>query len=408
MDRFPDVRSQWFSPLQMLELDACTRCQECVGACPVVGAGYPDGAMERIAGWRRLGAPSTRLLSRLARRPSSESDRLALFSSLYRCTSCGACSVVCESGISLAPLWESMRGAGREMGFCDAEVERIAGTVLEGRNPFGRSRGERAGWIPAGTRIADAAPIGFFAGCTSAFRQPEIGLAALRVLERSGTGFCMLGKKESCCGSFLFRTGSWKTYGETIVAMIDDLRERGVETLLVLCAGCLKTIAIDWPRVYGRELPFRVVPFSVFLRDLVRDGTIRFGPGRTLRVAYHDPCHGGRQLMHRLGRDWVFEAPREVLAAMPGVEVVEFERNREHQVCCGAGGGVKAEDPDLALAIARRKVAAADGMHADLIASTCPFCRRNLDDVREAVGSPVECCDVVQLADRMMDRPSPR
>jgi len=106
--------------------------------------------------------------------------------------------------------------------------------------------------------------------------------------------------------------------------------------------------------------------------------------------------------MHPLGRDPVFEAPREVLAAIPGLELVEFDRNREHQVCCGAGGGVRAGEPALALRIAREKIAAVDGMRAQIVASTCPFCRRNLDDAREACGSPVEVLDLVQLADRMM------
>lgn len=402
MDRFAETQSRWFSPLQMLELDACTRCQECVRACPVVTAGYPGGAMERIAGWRMLGTPPGRLLSRLARAPAGGPDRVALFSSLFRCTSCGACSIVCESGIACAPLCESMMGAGREMGFVDPGVEKVAGMVMRGRNQFVPGNAARGDWIPEGTRIADAAPIGLFAGCMAAFRQPELGRAALRILERSGTRFCMLQEKESCCGSILFRSGSWPGYRATLVAMIEDLEARGVKTLLVLCAGCLKTILLDWPRVIDRELPFQPVPFAVFLRDLVREGKIRFGGTEGLRVAYHDPCYGGRHLMHPLGRDRVFEAPREVLAAIPGLELVEFDRNREHQVCCGAGGGVKAGEPALALRIAREKIAAVDGMRAQIVASTCPFCRRNLDDAREACGSPVEVLDLVQLADRMM------
>lgn len=403
MKRLLEIQSHWFSPLQMLELDACTRCRECLAVCPVVQAGFPDGAMERIAVWRQLVSPSARLLTLFGRSPSSDQDRIALVSSLIRCTSCGACSVVCESGISCAPLWESMMGAGREMGYADRAVEEIAGTVLRDHNPFGGTRGERSAWIPAAMEIADVAPIGLFVGCTTAFRQPELGQAALRILKRSGTEFCVLGERESCCGSILFRTGSWTEYRETVRAMIEDLEERGVTTLLVLCAGCVKTITLDWPRVYGRDLPFQALPFAVFLRDLVRDGRVRFGSDQALRVVFHDPCHGGRHLVRELGEETVFEAPREVLAAMPGLELMEFAQNREHQVCCGAGGGVRAQDPDLALKIGRAKVAEADGMGAAVIASTCPFCRRNLDDACKRAGSSCEILDLVQLADRMMD-----
>jgi len=387
----------------MLELDACTRCQECVDACPVVKAGYPDGAMERIAGWRRLGTPSGKVLALLHQSPTYEADQAALFSSLFRCTSCGACSVVCESGIATAPLWESIMGAAREMGFVNVTIERTARIIMEKKNPYGNSSTDRAAWIPADIPVADAAPLAVFAGCTAAFRQPEIGQAALRILERSGTPFCMLKERESCCGSFLFRTGAWEEYTDTILPMIEDLKARGVKTMLVSCAGCLKTITIDWPRVYGKELPFRAIPFTAFIRDLIREKKIRFRFSPPLRVAYHDPCHSGRHLMHELGRDLAFEAPRDVLSAIPGFEVVEFAKNREYQVCCGAGGGIKARDSDLAIAIAKEKVTAAERLHAEILASTCPFCRRNLEDTRAATGSAFDVLDVIQLVERMME-----
>jgi heterodisulfide reductase subunit D len=246
--------------------------------------------------------------------------------------------------------------------------------------------------------------VAFFAGCTAAFRQPEIGQAALRILARSGTEFCMLQERESCCGSFLFRTGSDREYADTICSMIEEYRSRGVTTILVACAGCLKTITVNWPRVYGKALPFRVMPFAAFVRDLIRQKKIRFRPSSPVRVVYHDPCHGGRHLMHHLGGDLVFEAPREVISAIPGTGLVEFEKNRKHQVCCGAGGGIKARDPDLATAIAREKIAAADRSGADLLVSTCPFCRRNFDDTRRAMESGIEVQDIIQLVERMMER----
>lgn len=398
-----EICSRHFTPLQMLELDACTRCQECVGVCPVVRAGYPDGAMERIAGWRKVVAPEFGILSRISRTPAGETAGAALFSSLFRCTSCGTCSVVCESGIATAPLWESIMGAGREMGFIDPAIERTGRMIIDTKNPYGNPPEDRSAWIPAGIRVADAAPVALFTGCTAAFRQQEIGKAALRILHKSGTAFCMLKERESCCGSFLFRTGMPEAYAETIRGMIADLQARGVRTLLVTCAGCLKTISTDWPRVYGKELPFVVVPFAAFVRDLIRQKKLRFRPGPPLQVVYHDPCHAGRHLVHELGRDLAFEAPRDVLSVLPGITLREYDKNRKDQVCCGAGGGTKARHPELAIAIAKEKISTADRMQAEIIASGCPFCRRNLEDTRVLLGSSIEVLDLIQLVDRMLD-----
>ncbi len=185
--------------------------------------------------------------------------------------------------------------------------------------------------------------------------------------------------------------------------MIQGFREKGVKTVLFSCAGCLKTATIDWARIYGGPLPFKTMPFHVFVRDLIRERKIRFSSRLHRRVVYHDPCHGGRHLMHSLGRDWVFEAPREVISAIPGLELKEFPANREFQVCCGAGGGVKTGDPTLASLIAHEKLDPVHRMDADVLSSTCPFCKRNLDDARINAGSRVEVLDVIELVDRMMD-----
>jgi heterodisulfide reductase subunit D len=400
---FSEIESRWLSPLQMLELDACTRCQECVAACPVVRAGIPDGAMERIDIWRKAGTRSTGLIARLLTKPRAGSDLPALFESLFRCTTCGICSVVCESGILTTPLWESMRSAGRELGFRHTDVERTAAVIMAKHNPYAMLPSTRTAWIPADTRVAGSAPVGFFAGCTIAFRQPELGRAALRILARSNVPFCMLGTDESCCGSFLFRTGAFEEYSSTIRAMIQDFQKRGVKTVLFPCAGCLKTATVDWPKVYGGPLPFKTMPFPVFIRDLIRKNKVRFRPHSPKRVLFHDPCHGGRHLVHHLGKEWVFEAPREIIRAIPDLELVEFPENRELGVCCGAGGGVKTGHPDLSQKIAGEKIDSVSRIGADILASTCPFCKRNLDDARVTAGLAIEVLDVIELVDRMME-----
>ncbi len=380
----------------MLELDACTRCQECIRTCPVTAIDRDTNPMDRIDTWRWIVDRQTGIRARLFGRPSLDEETMhGLADRAYSCTTCGACGVVCESGIATARLWESMRGAivdldcSREGVFDDA-AERI----VRLRNPYGGSREKRSAWIPDDIVIADTAPVAYFPGCTVSFRQQEIGMAALRILQSLGTRFCMLGEEESCCGSLLFRTGHWREEAEAIRNLIRAVADLGITTLLFTCAGCLKTATTDWPRVWGGPLPFTPVPFAAFLRDQIREGNLSFTKRIDRRVVYHDPCHAGRHVMHVLGRDQAFEAPREVLRAIPGLELTELRDNREFQICCGAGGGLKLGNPDLALAIAARKVTDIREAGAEVLATTCPFCRRNILD---AADDTFEVVDVTQL-----------
>jgi heterodisulfide reductase subunit D len=398
---FSGILSRWFSPIQMLELDACTRCQECVRTCPVTAVDHENNPMDRIDGLRRIVDRHTGIRARLFGRPSPDGETLHdLTVRTYACTTCGACGIICESGISTTQLWESMRGAIVDLG-CDRTgvfadtAERIA----RFQSPYGSLPEKRSAWVPDDIVIADTAPVAYFPGCTVSFRQQEIGVAALRILQSLGVEFSMLGKEESCCGSFLFRTGHWREQADAIRNLIQAIADRGITTLLLTCAGCLKTITTDWPRVWGGPLPFTPVPFAVFLRSQIRQGNLPFTNRIERRVAYHDPCHAGRHVMHALGRDQAFEAPRDLLRAIPGIELVELPNNRELQTCCGAGGGLKLGNPDLALAIAARKVTDVKETRADMLATSCPFCRRNILD---AAGDALEVLDVIQLVAEAM------
>ena len=167
------------------------------GICPVVQLGFPDGAMDRIEAWQEISNHMTGIFSN--RHSPSENNALLtkMSSTLARCTSCGLCATICESGISTAPLWGSMRGACSEMGFKEPLVEKNSALILRKKNPNDGEISSRTAWIPPSVHIADSAPIGYFPGCTIAFRQPELGKAVLRVLHQAGVSFCMLGNDQN-------------------------------------------------------------------------------------------------------------------------------------------------------------------------------------------------------------------
>ena len=184
---------------------------------------------------------------------------------------------------------------------------------------------------------------------------------------------------------------------EHAVHNVDALKDAGAKTVLFACAGCIRNSTVDWPRWYEGYIPYKNVPLSVFLRENIRKGEVEYKIPLNYTVTYHDPCHNGRHLMHEIGKDWAFEASRDCLRSIPGVKFKDMVRNRDLQRCCGAGGGVKAGIPDLALDMAKARVKDGEEVQADVIASTCPFCRRNIMDGRNDAKSSIKVLDVVEL-----------
>ena len=134
---------------------------------------------------------------------------------------------------------------------------------------------------------------------------------------------------------------------------------------------------------------------SQFLAEQVEAGKIKWEKSLNKTVTYHDPCHLGRHV-------GVFEEPRKVIKSMPGIKLVEMKRNRKEQRCCGAGGGVKAGIPDLALGVAKARVTDAKETGAEALISTCPFCRRNLLDGRDELKLDMSVDDLVVLTANLM------
>lgn len=392
---------------QLMELNGCVRCKECMNWCPTYAA-RPDRPeitpMYKIAKMRELLDSQYGLRARLFGPKTLNEDEINRYTEdSAMCTTCGVCGTVCESAILTVELWEAIRPNlvvrgngpyGKQSAF-----PKLLGAD---RNPYMAKQEERLCWVPKDAKVDESGKIAYFAGCTAAYRQQALGVATVRVLNALGTDFCMLGKDEWCCASALIRTGQRDIMKEHAVHNIDALKDRGAEKVLYACAGCLRAATIDWPRWYEGYIPYKNMPLSVYLREKIREGEVEYKRPINYSVTYHDPCHNGRHLQHVNGRDWAFEAPRDVLQSIPGIRFSDMTRSREFQRCCGAGGGVKAGIPDLANDCAANRVRDVEATGSEIAASTCPFCRRNLMDGRNMIKSPVKVLDVVELMAQAM------
>jgi heterodisulfide reductase subunit D len=387
---------------QLLEIDGCNRCQECMKWCPTFAV-RPDRPgitpMYKNARWRELLAKNHSLRAKIFGGKPLNEDEMKLFTEdVYMCTTCGVCGTVCEAGIKTVELWEAMRPNLVDRGNGPYGKQSFFPKLVKAdRNPYQAKQEERLCWVPKDAKVNESGEIVYFAGCTAAYRQQALGVATVRILNKLNVDFAMLGKDEWCCASAMVRTGQRAVMAEHAVHNVDALKDAGAKNVLFACAGCLRNAAIDWPQWYEGYIPYETMPLSVFLREKIRKGEVEYKIPLNYTVTYHDPCHNGRHLMHLKGRDWAFEASRQCIESIPGVKFRDMVRSRELQRCCGAGGGVKAGIPDLALDCAKARVVDGEEVKADIMASTCPFCRRNIMDGRNDAKSNIKVLDVVEL-----------
>jgi heterodisulfide reductase subunit D len=382
----PAIKVDVIDPVSLMQYDACTRCGECDNWCPTLDAMKKDmniSPRDKISRWRDFMGKSYGLRAKLFGAKAIPEENIQDFNDhLFHCTTCGACGSVCPAGLNTIEMWEAtrqqlvLRGNGPY-----GKQSLFPKLIGEMHNPYMKDQKERLDWIPDDVEIAEESDIAYFTGCTAGFNQQVLAVSTARVLNKLDVPFVMLGEDEWCCGSALIRTGQphiGDTPRQAAIHNVEALEAKGVKKVLFACAGCFRAATIDWPHLMGRKPNFEVVHLSDYLAELIEQGKIKWEGTLDKTVTYHDPCHLGRHV-------GVFEGPRKVLQSMPGVKFVEMERNRDLQRCCGAGGGVKAGIPDLALEVASGRVKDAIDVKADILASACPFCRRNLGDGRDAV-----------------------
>ncbi|HEX2988133.1 MAG TPA: (Fe-S)-binding protein [Chloroflexota bacterium] len=329
---------------------------------------------------------------------------------IYSCTTCGACDINCKSVRDMEPLDTIL--ALRAKCVADGqgpmpEHRAQADNLTREGNIYGRPRSERGAWLEwegagqPGLTTTNDAEVAFFVGCGTAFNYPQTARDIARILQAGGVEFQVLGADELCCGAPLWRTGQVDAFAKSVARNLQAFRARGIKTLVTGCAECYGTFRGGYSRLDPMD-DIEVLHITQVIARLLEEGRLNLKASPKtdpdLKVTYHDPCllarlsekyvpwHGeieayGRHVppkAWRRGTDGVYEAPRTVLQAIPGVELVEMVRSEECGYCCGAGGGVSLSNPELAEWIAGERLREARASGAEAIVSCCPFCRDNL------------------------------
>lgn len=411
---------------RLIELEACTRCGECLSWCPV----YDQDPRENIIPRRKVidflriaksqqgflagilksdkvaDGLKTVLRSLFGFKEITHEDIEEFVKNLYECSTCGQCEVVCPAHIDTVNLWEDLRRLIVSAGYGPLEPQKaLRKSVKTFDNPWQQPRAGRTKWarrakkdklistLPREIKKTKGKVLLFF-GCTAAYdvNVKQVAVNTINILESLDVNYGILGKDEKCCGSVLLRMGD-PEYERLFRENIDIFNSLGIDTLISSCAGCFKTIMQDYPKV--GKLNFEVLHTVEYLTRMLKNGSLKFNHPVNKTVTYHDPCHLGRATGG-------FDSPRTIMAAIPGLELVEMPRNREYSRCCGAGGGLKAGYPDIQNKMAQQRIREAEATEADELISCCPFCFQGLQVGISALDSKIEMKDISALVAQSM------
>jgi Fe-S oxidoreductase len=299
---------------------------------------------------------------------------------VYSCTTCLMCQELCGVRADGYGPWDitvAMREQITEEEGPIAAHRHLYQGLQQHDNPWSQTRAERGFWADGLglAKIAERhAPTLLFAGCSADQPSGRAGVVALaKLMQKAGEDFVILGDQEKCCGLHAYDLGFRREYERLQQENLAVITQGGVRRLVVACGSC-RRIWRENAKVGAADL--EVLHGVEYLDAALRAGQLKITKPIRKKVTYHDSCHLGRGC-------GIYEAPRTVLRAIPGVEVVEMTRNQRWAWCCGGGGGVPEADPNLAQWSATDRMREAKETGAELVLTSSALCQRSFNALEQ-------------------------
>ena len=406
-ERFGASKVEDLTWKSMLDGYTCTECGRCREVCPTALTGKPLDPKVFIGNVRDAVYEATPgILAAGSERGAAVGGRRDLIGgwisedTIWACTMCGFCTTACP--VFIVPVVDKIAEMRRYLVLDKAEFPKEVQNAFRGMetngNPWNIAASSRGDWAH-GLTVTTAAEgrdfeVLFWVGCAGSYedRAKRVSKSLVEILNEAGVSFAILGTEETCTGDSARRMGNEYLFQMLVQQNVETLNNYKVRKIVTNCPHCLNCLGKEYGDFGGK---YEVVHGTELVAELIASGRVKMTTPIPDTITFHDPCYLGR---YNDG----YDAPRDILRAIPGLEVREMERSREKGLCCGAGGGRMWMEEKLGTRINQTRMREIADTGAGSVGVSCPFCMVMIGNAKDEIGVATQPFDVLELARKSM------
>lgn len=349
---------------------------------------------------------------------------------VQNCQMCGACGASCNYAMEFEvnePIQEFRIKTVEDGHTVPAhekavEMMRKSNAMVAG---IPAKRGEWAEGLNLKNCTKEKVDVIYHVGCQTSFNKDQwkLAKATAKILQKAGVNFGIAGANEICCGGRAYQMGYKEDFLKQAKKNMAMIKKSGANILVTGCADGYNAFKVLYDQ-YDLKGDLKVMHTTEYFAQLIKEGRLKPSKKVDMTVTYHDPCRLGRlgepwphwkgkkipgdrfvydpPKIYRKGTNGIYEEPREVLKAIPGIKLSEMTRIKEYSWCCGAGGGVIDANPDFAKWTAQKRIDEAISTGAEALVTACPWCEKIFTETIKESGSSLKVYDYVELLEKSL------
>ncbi|MHA1785170.1 MAG: (Fe-S)-binding protein [Candidatus Helarchaeota archaeon] len=371
----------------------CNNCGSCRQLCTI----FRTNILEAFSPRTRMTLAGNLYLNKIS---ITEKTKDVLFS----CTLCGLCDDSCPSGVNVTDTIKATRKYIIEKGEGPGAISKLIDVIMKDKNIFSLENEDRMEWSSnieeeVKPYINKNAELALFVGCQESFRGSlyNIPESLVKIFIKAGVDFTLLGEDEWCCGAPYFLLGlNDSDKAKTLMEHnVEKMKALGVKKIVTTCPGCYRTWKVDYKKL-NKDLDFDIIHSTEILAELIKEGKIKARKEVKKKVVFQDPCEMGRH-------GGIYEQPRDILKSIPGVELIQLDREKADAYCCGGGGLCKASYPEKAVEIASGVIDTYKEAGGELIVTSCPACFDNLFTAIDERKKEINLLDIHEMLVELLE-----